>query len=72
MERLHQVAVDVSQGIANHPIGTAVGGVASALIAFLQGSQQVASTLIALVTSITGLLAAALALRSAWRNRNKE
>jgi hypothetical protein len=57
--------------VNSHPVTAAVGGMATATVAVLQSAQSVASMLIALVTSIAGLITAVLAVRNAWRNRNK-
>jgi uncharacterized membrane protein len=61
----------VSQHINAHPVGAAFSAMAASAVSILQSSQQVASTLIALVTSLAGLITAIMAVRNAWRNRNK-
>lgn len=71
MDRIHSLAVQAGEQIAAHPIVSTVGAVSAALVSVLQNSQAVASTLMALFTSLAGAVTAFLALRSAWRNRNK-
>jgi hypothetical protein len=71
MDKFHAMAAQASATINSHPGTSAAAAWGASLIAFLQSSQQVASTLIALVTSLAALTTAVMALRNAWRNRNK-
>lgn len=71
MDSLHGLMAKAVEHVNAHPISAAISGIAASAVSILQSSQQVASMLIALVTSIAGLITAVLAVRNAWRNRNK-
>lgn len=72
MDSLHGIVIKAAEQVNSHPVTAAVSGTAMAAVSILQSAQSVASTLIAFVTSIAGLITAVLAVRNAWRNRNKE
>jgi hypothetical protein len=72
VDRFKFLAMQAAEQVGQHPITSTVGAVAAAIIAVLQSSQEVASTLIALFTSSAAAMTAFLTLRSAWRNRNKK
>ena len=72
MERWHAMAAQVTAQVNSHPGTSAIASVGASILAVLQSSQQIASTLIALVTSLAALITACLAVRNAWRNRNKD
>ncbi len=69
MDQVHLLAVKAAEAVNSHPVAAAVSGIAASAVSILQSSQQVASTLIAFVTSIAGLITAVLAVRNAWRAR---
>jgi hypothetical protein len=69
---LKHMAVKVAEEASGQPVTSVLAGVAMQIVSVLQSAQTVASTLIAFVTSITGLVVAFLGLRGAWRNRNKD
>lgn len=69
---IKHLAANVAENAAGQPVTSVIAGVAMQIVSVLQSAQSVASTLIALVTSITGLVVALLGLRGAWRNRNKD
>jgi hypothetical protein len=72
MDSLHGVVIKVAEQVNAHPVTASVSSIAMGAVAMLQSAQSVASTLIAFVTSIAGLITAVMAVRNAWRNRNKE
>lgn len=72
VERVKIVFMQAAEQVTQHPVASNLGAVAAAIIAILQSSQEVASTLIALFTSSAAAMTAFLTLRSAWRNRNKD
>lgn len=72
MDRFKFIMVQAADVVQQHPVVSNIGAVAAALVAVLQSSQEVASTLIALFTSIAAAMTAYLTLRKAWRNRDKE
>ncbi len=69
--KLKLLAASAVGAVENHPGVAVTAGIASSLIALMQSAQEVVASLIALVTSIGGLVVAALAVRSTWKNRNK-
>lgn len=54
-----------------HPLVTAAVSIGASLVAILQSAQEVVGTLIALVSSIAGLVTAIVALRGAYK-KSKE
>jgi len=72
VDRFKFIMVQAADVVQQHPVVSNIGAVAAALVAVLQSSQEVASTLIALFTSIAAAMTAYLTLRKAWRNRDKE
>jgi hypothetical protein len=52
-----------------HPLLTIVAAIASSIISLMQSAQEVASTLMALITSITGVVLAYMALRGAFKKK---
>jgi uncharacterized membrane protein YjjP (DUF1212 family) len=71
MEAVRLMMAAATEVVNSHPVTAAVSGIAAAIVAVLQNAQSVASTLIAFVTSIAALITSVLAVRNAWRNRNK-
>ena len=66
------MAANMVASTAAQPAASAAAGVLLNVVAILQSAQELAGTLIALVTSITGLVVAIMGLRGALKNRNKE
>lgn len=54
-----------------HPAVAAGSGIALAIVALMQSAQEVVSTVIAVVTSLTGLVVAIMGLRSAFKKWRK-
>lgn len=72
MERFQAMAAQVSAQVNAHPGTSVIASIGASILAVLQSSQAIASTLIALVTSLAGLITAIMAVRNAWRNRNRD
>lgn len=67
------MATRAAESASSHPAISAAAGVTLNIVAVLQSAQEIMGTLIALVTSVTGLVVAILGLRGALKNnRNKE
>jgi len=64
------VAQVVTEAVQSHPLITGAASIASTTVALMQSAQQVAGTLAALVTSITGVVLAIMALRGAFKKKD--
>lgn len=70
VDRLVTLAVKTADLAGHHTAVTMTGSIASSIISMLQSAQDVASTLTALLTSFTGLVLAAMALRGAFKKKD--
>lgn len=70
VDRLVALMARAADVAGNHQAVTMTGSIASSIISMLQSAQDVASTLTALLTSVTGLVLAALALRGAFKKKD--
>lgn len=72
LAKVKHLAVQATAQIDAHPVVAVAAGIGSSLVAVMQSAQEVIGTLIALVTSLAGLVLAVAGLRAKWKNRNKE
>ncbi len=72
MEGLRLMVAVATDAVNTHPVTASVVSIGAAAVSVLQSAQTVAGALIAFVTSIAALVTSIMAVRNAWRNRNKE
>lgn len=70
--RLASLPARFSMAVNEQPVTAAVAGIGASIVAVLQSAQEVVGTLIALLTSLAGLATAIMAMRAAWKKKDKE